>query len=112
MSDPDRPPPKSDFAQRLKAARDRRSRTTKRERKRPISDFGPAIRIGVDLVSGIAVGVFIGWLLDRWLETTPWLMLVFFVLGSAAGLTNVMRTARKIEDDRIAAKREPPPADE
>src|SRR3546814_297147 len=112
MSDPDRHNPMSDFNRRLKAARDRRSRGTGRERKRrPLSDFGPAIRIGVDLVAGIAVGVFIGWLLDRWLGTTPWLMLVFFLLGSAAGITNVMRTARRLEADHLAAKRQQPSAD-
>jgi ATP synthase protein I len=59
--------------------------------------------VGTDLVAGIAVGVVIGWVLDRWLGTTPWLLLVFFVLGSAAGITNVMRTAMRIESDAKAA---------
>ena len=60
--------------------------------------FGAAIRVAVDLVAGVAVGVGIGWVLDRWLGTSPWLLVVFFVLGSAAGIMNVMRTARQLED--------------
>jgi ATP synthase protein I len=62
------------------------------------------VRVGVDLVSGIVVGVLIGLFLDRWLETGPWLMLVFFVLGSAAGVTNVIRTARRMEAEAAAQR--------
>jgi len=51
------------------------------------------MRIGVELVSALIVGVAIGYMLDRWLGTTPWLMLLFFVLGSVAGIVNVYRTA-------------------
>lgn len=49
------------------------------------------MRIGVELVAALLVGVGIGWLLDQWLGTTPWLMLVFFLLGSASGMFNVYR---------------------
>lgn len=54
--------------------------------------LGFAMRIGVELVSALIVGVVIGYFLDQWLGTTPWLMLLFFVLGSAAGIINVYRT--------------------
>ena len=43
-------------------------------------------------VSAVGVGVGIGLLLDYWLETKPWLMVVFFLLGSAAGFLNIFRT--------------------
>ena len=46
---------------------------------------------GSRLVSALVVGVAIGYLLDRWLGTKPWLLILFFVLGSAAGLLNVFR---------------------
>jgi ATP synthase protein I len=45
----------------------------------------------VEVVSALVVGVGIGWALDRWLGTWPWLFLVFFVMGSAAGVLNVYR---------------------
>ncbi len=59
-------------------------------------EIGAAMRISVDLVSGLVVGVFIGWLLDRWLGTGPWLLILFFILGSAAGIRNVFKTAEEL----------------
>ncbi len=58
--------------------------------------MGAAARIGVDLVAGLVVGTGIGWGLDRWLGTQPWLMIVFFVLGAAAGFRNVYRSAQRL----------------
>ena len=58
------------------------------------SALGLAFRIGVELVSALAIGVAIGWLLDQWLGTRPWLMLVFIFLGGGAGILNVYRMAR------------------
>ena len=59
------------------------------------SALGTAWRIGLELVSALVVGVAIGYLLDRWLGTKPWLLILFFVLGSAAGLRNVFRMAAR-----------------
>ena len=59
--------------------------------KPPLTGFGLAMRIGTELVAAIAVGVGIGYVLDLWLGTKPWLMVVFFFLGSAAGMLNVYR---------------------
>lgn len=47
--------------------------------------------MGLELVSALIVGVGIGYMLDRWLGTKPWLLILFFILGSAAGLLNVFR---------------------
>ncbi len=44
------------------------------------------------MVAGLVVGTGIGWLLDQWLGTRPWLMVVFFFIGAAAGMLNVYRT--------------------
>lgn len=60
----------------------------------PGSALGLALRVGVELVSALAIGLAIGWLLDAWLGTRPWLMLVFILLGGAAGILNVYRLAR------------------
>lgn len=91
--------------ERLEAARSRRDADDKKSKRRKRGgELGPAMRVGIDLVSGIIVGVLIGLGLDRWLGTGPWLMLVFFLFGSAAGITNVMRTARKMEADAAAQR--------
>ena len=57
----------------------------------PQSPWGFGLRAGVEVVSALVVGIGIGFWLDRWLGTWPWLFLVFFVLGSAAGVMNVYR---------------------
>lgn len=58
--------------------------------------FGVAVRLVAELVSGLIIGAGIGWLLDRWLGTSPWLLVAFFILGAGAGLNNVMRAARQM----------------
>lgn len=60
----------------------------------PKSALGLAFRVGIELVSAVAVGLGIGWLLDYWLDTKPWLMLVFIILGGCAGILNVYRMAK------------------
>jgi len=57
-----------------------------------------ALRFTVELVSGVAVGAFIGYFLDRWLGTFPWLFILFFFLGAAAGFRNLLREAGKNEE--------------
>ena len=59
----------------------------------PDSALGLAFRVAVELVSALAVGLGIGWLLDQGLGTRPWLMLVFILLGGVAGILNVYRMA-------------------
>ena len=58
-----------------------------------MSGVGLALRLGVDFVSGVVVGVGIGLLLDWWMGSSPAMLIVFFLLGAAAGTFNVFRTA-------------------
>ncbi len=53
--------------------------------------------VGLNLVSATFVGLLIGWWLDRWLDTKPWLLLTFLVLGIAAGFKNVVQEVKKIQ---------------
>ena len=62
-----------------------------RKAKLPTGGMALAGRVTTELVAGVVVGTFIGWALDNWLGTTPTLMVVFFFLGSAAGMMNVWR---------------------
>jgi ATP synthase protein I len=62
----------------------------------PRNASGMAYRMSIELVAGLVVGGGIGWLLDSWLHTTPAMIIVFFILGAAAGILNVYRTAMAI----------------
>ena len=57
------------------------------------SAIARGFRLSTELVAGVLVGAGIGWLLDRWLGISPWGMIVFLLLGFAAGVLNVMRAA-------------------
>jgi len=65
------------------------------------SALGLATRAITELVVGIAVAMGLGWMLDRWLGTKPWLMLVLLPFGFAAGVMNVMRLSRSKQADEL-----------
>ena len=92
-----RPPEDLDaFGRKLVEARKREEsrRLWKSDVNRPPqSALGVAFRVAVELVSAVAVGAAIGWALDLWWDTRPWVMVAFIVLGFAAGVLNVYRMA-------------------
>ena len=60
--------------------------------------MGNAFKLGTELVAAVAVGTIIGFILDSWFGTKPWLIIIFF-LGAAAGMLNVIRAANKMQKD-------------
>jgi ATP synthase protein I len=60
------------------------------------------MRMAAELVGAVIVGGAIGWGLDRWLGSTPWLFLLFFVLGFAAGVLNVVRAYERMQKEIMA----------
>lgn len=67
------------------------------------SGMALGFRLSSELVAGVLVGGGIGWILDRWLGISPWGLIVFLLLGFAAGVLNVMRSAGLIakQSDRL-----------
>ena len=80
-----------DFERRLADAEKRRTGTIRPAAPAGPSAWGVGARVGVELLSALVVGLGIGWGLDRWLHTSPLLLVVFVFLGGAAGIANVWR---------------------
>ncbi len=59
--------------------------------------IGFAFRLGTELVASLIVGVGFGMLLDYWLDSKPWFLIVFFLLGAASGISSVYRAANGID---------------
>lgn len=94
MSD-DRPPPSLDqLDARLRKARgeqDHAGDAGGRPDDLPKGALALAFRIGVEMIAAMIVGVGGGLLIDRWLGSAPWGLIVMFFLGAAAGVVNVYR---------------------
>ncbi|MFN0262637.1 AtpZ/AtpI family protein [Tepidamorphus sp. 3E244] len=71
------------------------------------SGFGQALRMSSEFVAGILVGAGLGWLIDRVFDTAPWGLIVFLMLGFGAGILNILRAA-KLVDDPASRLNEPP----
>lgn len=88
--------PDASFEARLAAARGRQGMDPKPASTGGMgggasSSLGVGLRVGVEMVSALVVALAIGWYLDRWLHTTPLFLVVFVILGGAAGVANVWR---------------------
>jgi ATP synthase protein I len=55
--------------------------------------------LGLMLPSSIAVGLFLGYILDKAFGTRPWMLIIFFLLGTASGITNLLRGLNRLQDD-------------
>lgn len=95
-SSPDKGPGSSDdLGRRLRQFREERDISTGRNRpsSESRSGLGYALRLGVELVAALIVGVGLGYLLDTWFGTMPIFALLGFFFGAAAGFMNVYRVA-------------------
>lgn len=52
------------------------------------------------LPSSIAVGLFLGYILDKTFRTRPWMLIVFFFLGTASGIYNLIRGLYRLQNDK------------
>ena len=57
-----------------------------------------AFKLGTELVSAVAAGAIIGFILDNWFDTKPWITIIFFFLGSIAGILNVIKAANRMQE--------------
>ena len=80
---------------RLKNAR----KKLKVEKENPqTSNIGQAFKLSTELVAAVLVGTIIGFILDNWFDTKPWLIIIFFFVGVIAGILTVIRSAKKLQN--------------
>tara|TARA_B100000963_G_scaffold348721_1_gene356755 strand:+ start:4922 stop:5206 length:285 start_codon:yes stop_codon:yes gene_type:complete len=86
-----------DFKTRLKIAKSKLKKNDYLNDNKKGSFMGSAFKLGTELVAAVAVGTIIGFILDNWFGTKPWLIIIFFFLGAAAGMLNVIRAANQMQ---------------
>jgi ATP synthase protein I len=93
MNEKEPRPSLEDLDSRLKKLQEERQRT--KSLGMPPTRMGQSLHLGIEMAATLAVGVGIGWYLDRWLDTSPWLLIVFLFLGIGAGLSNAFRLSKR-----------------
>ena len=88
-----------DFKTRLKIAKRKIKKEMENDIENRGSFMGSAFKLGTELVSAVAIGTISGFILDSWFDTKPWLIIIFFFLGTAAGILNVIRTANRMQKE-------------
>ena len=87
-----------DFKTRLKIAKNKAKSKYSEQKEPSNSGMGQAFKMSTELVAAVAVGTIIGFILDNWFGTKPWLILIFFFVGVATGIINVVKSAKKMQE--------------
>ena len=90
---------KDEFKTRLKLAKDRIKKSEIKNDEKSSSNIGHAFKISTELLAAVIVGTIIGFILDNWFDTKPILIIVFFLFGAIAGIVNVIRAAKKMQNE-------------
>ena len=88
-----------DFKTRLKIAKSKIKKQVLSNGDKRGSFMGNAFKLGTELVAAVGVGTIIGFILDSWVGTKPWLIIIFFFLGAAAGMLNVVKAANRMQKE-------------
>jgi len=85
------------FKTRLKIAKNKARSKKPSKSEGSSSSMGTAFKMSTELVSAVVVGTIIGFILDNWFGTKPWLILIFFFVGVIAGIMNVVKSAKRMQ---------------
>ena len=88
----------SKFKTRLEIAKKKISDKKPKSNNNKSSLLGMAFKMSTELVAAVLVGAIIGFIFDNWFGTTPWLILTFFFVGVVAGILNVIRSAKNMQE--------------
>ena len=96
----------SELAARIRKAQDARAAANGSQqacRQGDMSTLARGLRIGAEFVAAILVGSGIGYLIDMFAGTSPWALLIMFMVGFAAGIVNVTRVVAELNADKTAS---------
>ncbi|MFC3727269.1 AtpZ/AtpI family protein [Neoaquamicrobium sediminum] len=82
----------------LAARKPARDETESKPATGGMAGFGQALKLSSEFIAGIAVGAGLGWLIDRVAGTSPWGLIIFLLLGFAAGVLNVLRSVGMVAE--------------
>jgi ATP synthase protein I len=88
---------KDQFKTRLEIAKNKILKKNKDSKQSSSSNIGVAFKLSTEMVAAVVVGTIIGFILDNWFGTKPWLILIFFFVGVVAGILNVIRSAKNMQ---------------
>ena len=89
--------PKDQFKTRLEIAKNKILKKNRISKQSSSSNIGVAFKLSTEMVAAVIVGTIIGFILDNWFGTKPWLILIFFFVGVIAGILNVIRSAKNMQ---------------
>ncbi len=90
--------PKDQFKTRLEIAKKKILKKNLYKKNTNPSSIGIALKLSTELVAAVAVGTIIGFIFDKTFGTKPWFILIFFFVGVIAGIVNVVRSAKKMQE--------------
>ena len=86
-----------EISTRLEIAKKNLKKNKAKNNSSNAASLGKALKISTELVAAVVVGSTIGFILDYWFDTKPWLTIVFFFMGATAGILNVIKSAKKMQ---------------
>ena len=88
----------NEISTRLEIAKKNAKEDQSKKNGANVTSYGKALKISTELVATVFVGATLGFILDNWFGTKPWLTICFFFIGVAAGILNVVRSAKKMHE--------------
>ena len=84
--------------QKRRCLRETWNKKNKDSKQSSPSNIGVAFKLSTEMVAAVVVGTIIGFILDNWFGTKPWVILIFFFVGVIAGILNVVRSAKNMQN--------------
>ena len=85
-----------EISTRLEIAKNKIKKKQIKNNSSNAASIGKALKISTELVAAVVVGTTLGFILDNWLDTRPWLTISFFIIGVVAGILNVIKSAKNM----------------